>query len=110
MEGAVCAGFINAMPVQIEIPFVTRAFGGESTLFIERAFEDRSAVCVRAGGSANVTRQEIADARQWIFEINWLRREDLGARQLLVVILGVKTGGNSQLPKIVHASRVMGFG
>ena len=62
-EGAVCSGFINAMPVQVGIPFVTRAFGGEPTHFIDRAFEDRCTVCVRAGRSANVTRQEIADAR-----------------------------------------------
>src|SRR6266542_1067734 len=110
MEGAACSGFINAMPVQVGIPFVARAFGGEPTPFIDRALEDRCTVCVRAGGSASVTRQDIADTRQRILGIDWLRRKDLRARQALLVIIGINTGGNPELPKIVHASRVIGFG
>ena len=70
-EGAFCWGFINAMPIQVGIPFVTRAFSGEPTHFIDRALEGRGTVCVRAGGSANVTRQDIADTRQRILGIDW---------------------------------------
>src|SRR3954468_23846992 len=39
-EGAVCSGFIDAMPIQLRIPFVTRSLGGEPTRFIDRALED----------------------------------------------------------------------
>src|SRR5437867_626990 len=48
--------------------------------------------------------------KERILGIDWLRREDLRAWQALLVIIGIKTSGNSQLPKIVHASRVIGFG
>ena len=109
-EGAIRSGLINAMPVQFGIPFVTRAFGGEPTHCIGRALEDRCAACVRAGGSANVSREDIADTRQRICGIDGLRRKDLRTRQALLIIIGINTGGNPQLPKIVHASRVIGFG
>src|SRR4051812_17955217 len=42
--------------------------------------------------------------------IDWLRREDLRTRQTLLVIIGIDTGGNPQLPKIIHASRVISLG
>ena len=109
-EGAICSSFIKAMPVEVDIPFVTRAFGCKSTQFIDRAFENRGTVGVRAGGSANVSRQDIADTRQRILGIDRVRRKDFRTGQALLVIIGLNTYGDSQLPKIVRASCVIGLG
>jgi hypothetical protein len=106
-ERVVCARFIDAMPVQLRIPFVTRSFRGEPPLFIRQALEDRRAVRVRAGGAAKITRQHIANARQRILRINRHGRKNLRTRQTLVVIVRVKTRGDRQLPKIVQARCVM---
>src|SRR4051812_40081047 len=97
------------MPVQLGIPFVTGAFRGEPALGVDRAFEDGGTICVCTSGSANVNCQDIADARQGILGIDWLGREDFRTWQALLVIIGIKTGGDSQLPKIVQASRIEGF-
>ena len=67
-EGGVRSGSIDALPVQLGIPFVTRAFDGESPLVLGRAPEDRCRGRVRVGRSANVGRQDVANARQGIAE------------------------------------------
>ena len=55
------AGLIDELAVELGIPFVAGAFGGES-LFIGGALEGRGTAYVGAGGATDVFREDIADA------------------------------------------------
>ena len=109
-EGTIGPCFIHPTPVQVSIPFITRALCCKPTFCICRALENRSTGGVGAAGSAHVARQDIANPRQGMPGIDRLSWEDFGTGQTLMIFIGVKAGGHPQLPKIVHANRVVGFG
>src|SRR5690348_18417368 len=45
-----------------------------------------------------------------MWSMKWQRGLCLCAGQALLVIIGINTGGNPKLPKIIHTTGVIGFG
>lgn len=109
-EGALGSSFINTTIVEIGIPFVARTLGAEPILFVPRTSEHRSTVGLGAGGFAQVARQNVTDARQRVSWVDRFAGQNLCAGEPLLVVVGVKLGGDPDLSQVCQAGGVVGFG
>jgi hypothetical protein len=105
-------GFVHAMAIKFRIPLVARALRSEAADGVGRALED-GRTRVRAGiGSAHVGAEDITNPRLRFGRVNRHVWEKFGGGQHIVVFIGVKAGGRSELPKLADADGIsrLGFG
>lgn len=103
-------GFVDTLAVQVRVPFVAGALGGEQACLIGGTLKHGHAIRIRARDPADIGCKHVADTRQRGGGIYRVRGQDLRAWQPAPIILGIKPRGNAELPEVTRAERIAGLG